>query len=72
VFDLDETVLSWDRQRMLELTRAACARERISYEHHHQHAEPVLAIPDAIARRWSKGGDWRCRIRPIVSDVRNV
>jgi hypothetical protein len=72
VFDLDETVLSWDRQRMLELTRAAGARERISYEHHHRHAEPVLAIPDAIAWCWSKGGDWRRRIRPIVSDVRNV
>jgi hypothetical protein len=72
VFDLDETVLSWDRQRMLELTRAAEARERISYEHHHRHAEPVLAIPDAIAWCWSKGGDWRRRIRPIVSDVRNV
>jgi hypothetical protein len=72
VFDLDETVLSWDRQRMLELTRAAGARERISYEHHHRHAEPVLAIPDAIAWCWSKGGDWRRRIRPIVSDVRSV
>ena len=72
VFDLDETLRSWDRQRMLELTRAASARERISYEHHHRHAEPMLAIPDAIAWCWSKGGIWRRRIRPIVSDVMKV
>jgi hypothetical protein len=71
VCDLDETLLSWDRQRMLELTRAAGARERIRYEHHHRHAEPMLAIPDAIAC-WNKGEGWRRRIRPIVSDVRDV
>jgi hypothetical protein len=72
VFDLDETLLSCDRQRMLELTRAAGARERISYLHLHRHTEPMLAIPDAVAWCWSKGGDWRRRIRPIVSDVRIV
>jgi hypothetical protein len=57
---------------MLELTRAAGARERISYVHHHRHYEPMLAIPDAIAWCWGKGGDWRRRIKLIVSDVRNV
>jgi hypothetical protein len=72
VLDLDETLLSWDRQRMLELTRAVDARGRITYEHHHRHAEPMLAIPDAIAWCWGKGGVWRRRIRPIVGQVRNV
>jgi hypothetical protein len=61
----------YESQKIIELTRAASARERISYEHH-RHAEPMLAIPDAIARCWSKGGIWRRRIRPIVSDVMKV
>jgi hypothetical protein len=62
----------YESQKIIELTRAASARERISYEHHHRHAEPMLAIPDAIAWCWSKGGIWRRRIRPIVSDVMKV
>jgi len=72
VFDLDETLLSWDRQRMIELTRAAGARDRLTYSHRTRHEERLLAIPDAIAWCWAKGGDWRQRVQPLVADVRGV
>ncbi|WP_284750810.1 hypothetical protein [Arthrobacter sp. efr-133-R2A-120] len=72
VFDLDETLRSWDRQQMIELTRAAGAGERISYEHYVRNSEPLLAIPDTIAWCWARGGEWRARIRPVVQDVIDV
>lgn len=71
-FDLDESLLSWDRQRMIELTRDAGAKDRIVYTHATRAAEPLLAIPDAIAWCWAKGGDWRRRVEPIVREVRQV
>lgn len=72
VFDLDETLLSWDRQMMVELTRASDLRERVTYTHATRHHELLLAIPDAIAWCWAKGGHWRQRVRPIVDAVREV
>lgn len=72
VFDLDDTLRSWDRQQMIDLTRAADAKDRITYEHQTRHQELLLAIPDAIAWCWARGGEWRNRIRPIVADVRTV
>ena len=72
VFDLDDTLLSWDRQRMIELTRAAGAQDRITYRHSSRHHEQLLAIPDAVAWCWAKGGDWKRRVEPIVVEVRTV
>lgn len=72
VLDRDETLLSWDRQTLLELTSANGLRDRISYAHINRHEEPLLIIPDAIAWCWAKGGHWRQRVRPIVSAVREV
>lgn len=72
VFDLDETLHSWDRQQMIELTRTADVGHRITYEHHSRNADLLLAIPDAIAWCWARGGEWRQRIRPVVRDVIDV
>ncbi|WAH97529.1 hypothetical protein [Arthrobacter sp. MMS18-M83] len=72
VFDLDESLRSWDRQQMIELLRAAGLRERIAYEHLARNAETLLAIPDAIAWCWARGGGWRTRVRPIISEIRDV
>jgi hypothetical protein len=34
--------------------------------------EALLAIPDAVAWSWAKGGHWRAMVRSIISDVRRV
>lgn len=72
VFDLDETLLSWDRQRMIELTRAAGVQEQVAYRHSSRHQEQMLAIPDVIAWCWARGGDLRRRVTPVVAEVRRL
>lgn len=72
VLDRDESLVSWDKQQFIELTRAAGTKDRITYEHCTRHSELLLAIPDAIAWSWARGGEWRTRIKPIVAEVRAV
>ena len=72
VFDEDETMVSFDNQRMIEYTRAAGCRQTLSYEHKQSHADALLAIPDAIAWCWAKGGTWRKLIAPAVVATHDV
>jgi hypothetical protein len=72
VLEQDDTLLSWDNQRLIEFTREAGCRETLRYEHRRAASELLLAVPDAIAWCWAKGGDWRRRIEPVVTDVREV
>lgn len=71
-FDLDETVMGLDQQQMIELTRQRDLKEQISYTHQHRHSEPLLAIPDAIAWCWARGGRWRDRVRPLVTEINTI
>lgn len=70
--DRDATLESWDRQTMIELTRAAGHAARITYGHESRHNEMLLAIPDAVAWCWARGGEWRSRVRPIVAAIKEV
>jgi len=72
VLEQDDTLLSWDNQRLIEYTRAAGCRDTLRYEHRRAASELLLAVPDAIAWCWAKGGDWRRRVEPIVGAVRQV
>jgi len=71
VLEQDDSLLDWDRRRLYALARDA-QLPLLRYEHRRASAEPLLAIPDAIAWCWAKGGDWRRRIEPAVTTVRNV
>ncbi|MCA1675934.1 MAG: hypothetical protein LC799_28430, partial [Actinobacteria bacterium] len=70
VLEQDDSLLSWDNQHLIEFTRAAGCRYTLRYQHRRATDEHLLAIPDAIAWCWAKGGDWRSRIQPAVIDVR--
>ena len=72
VLEQDDSLLSWDNQHLIEFTRAAGCRDTLRYQHRRATEEHLLAIPDAIAWCWAKGGDWRRRIQPVVIDVREV
>jgi len=72
VFDQDDTLLSFDNQRLIEYTRATGCRQRLRYEHKHAHTDVLLGIPDAIAWCWAKGGPWRQLIAPTVINVRDI
>ncbi len=72
VLEQDDTLLSWDNQRLIEFTREAGCRDTLRYEHRRAASELLLAVLDAIAWCWAKGGDWRRRVEPIVTNVREV
>ena len=72
VLEQDDTLLSWDNQRLIEFTREAGCRDTLRYEHRRAASELLLAVPDAIAWCWAKGGDWRRRSEPIVTYVREI
>lgn len=50
--------LSWDNQRLIEFIREAGCRDTLRYERRRVASELLLAVPDAIAWCWAKGGDW--------------
>lgn len=72
VLEQDDSLVRWDNQRLVEIVRATGCRDRVRYEHSKASAEQLLAVPDAIAWCWAKGGDWRRRIAPAVAVVRAV
>ena len=67
----DDSLLDWDRRQLYALARDA-RLPLLRYQHQRASAEQLLAIPDAIAWCWAKGGDWRRRIQPVVTTVRRV
>lgn len=70
IFDLDQTLLGFDRRHLVEAVREAEARAFITYDHVRFADDSALTLPDVIAWCWARGGDWRRRIGPIVSEVR--
>lgn len=67
--DLDASLVSWDRQRLIDACRAAGVGQRVTYEHRTRSEDALLAVPDAIAWAWARGGEWRKYIRPVVCHV---
>jgi hypothetical protein len=68
----DDSLVRSDTQHLIEFTRTAGCKDTLRYEHLRPTSEPLLAIPDAVAWCWAKGGDWQRRIEPVVTDVRQV
>lgn len=71
VLELDEVVRNIDRNVLYRSIRATGTTD-LRYEHLRAHEEPLLAIPDAIAWCWSRGGTWRARVRELVDTIRTV
>jgi hypothetical protein len=72
VLEQDDSLVQWDGQRLIELARAAGCRDRVRYDHLRASAEQLLAVPDAVAWCWARGGEWRSRVEPVVHLVRDV
>lgn len=68
----DDGMVRHDNRWLIEATRATGQRYTLRYEHRRASVEPLLAIPDIAAWAWTKGGDWRRRVEPIVMAVRTV
>ena len=72
VLEADATQDARDRQDLITLTKNAGCRDSLSYEHLTATTEPLLAIPDAVAWAWARGGEWRSLVKPLIKVVRMV
>ena len=72
VIEQDDSLLWWDRQHLIEITRDVGCRTTLRYEHRRAEQDMLLAVPDAIAWCWAKGGQWHDRVRPLVTEIRPV
>ena len=72
VLEQDDSLLWWDQQRLIEITREVGCRDTLRYEHRRAEHELLLAVPDAIAWCWAKGGHWRDRVQPLVTEFRLI
>jgi len=72
VLEEDASLRRWDNQQLIEITRDFGCHQTLRYEHRRAAVEPLLAVPDAIAWCWARGGDWRNRVRPLIDTVHRV
>lgn len=72
VLDQDDSLIDWDRRQLYVVTREIGCADVLRYEHRRAAADPLLSVPDAIAWCWARGGEWRRRIEPVVTAVRQV
>lgn len=68
VIERDESLVHAERQMLYELTRKHAPE--MSYEHMRAREDPLLAVPDAIAWCWTKGGRWKARVSAYSTEIR--
>lgn len=72
VVEQDDSLLQHDRRALYAAVHAAGCQDRLRYEHRRAEQELLLAVPDAIAWCWAKGGHWREKVRPVITQIRTV
>jgi hypothetical protein len=72
IIEVDTHVIVSDVKIIRERAERAGCLDMLIYEHRRAREECLLAIPDAVAWAWAKGGSWRQRARPLVSAVIKV
>ena len=71
VLERDDSVLAHDKRVLFDHVRKTGAVE-LEYLFLRAHEECLLAIPDAVAWCWAKGGTWRTAVRPMVNRVHRL
>ncbi|GIH04746.1 hypothetical protein Rhe02_28130 [Rhizocola hellebori] len=72
VLERDESQVEADRRILRREIERHGLLDCVTYEHVRAHEEALLAIPDAIAWCWAKGGHWRVRVKALVAEMRQV
>lgn len=72
ILEQDDSLLRWDRQRLVEITHDIGCRGTLRYEHRRAEHELLLAVPDAIAWRWARDRLWSNHIQQFVTQVRVI
>lgn len=69
VLERDDSVTAKDRALIAaRVQKAGCPDLR--YMHLRAHEDALLAVPDAVAWCWKKGGQWQREVSGLVRDVR--
>lgn len=72
VLERDDSLVEFDRERLRAELLAANAAGRIRFDHARAFEEPLLAIADAVAWCWGRGGHWRVKAKNLVTAVHEV
>jgi hypothetical protein len=69
VLERDDSVYDSDRKVIRERSLVAGCQGILGYEHMRAYEELLLAIPDAVAWCVQKGGGWKDKAAPLISEV---
>lgn len=69
VIEQDDSLIDFDRRL---LNRETTGTQHLTYEHVSPYQEPLLAIPDAVAWCWARGGHWQVKAKHLVTTVHQV
>jgi hypothetical protein len=72
VIEIDDAAIHADRTLLYTLVRRHGLVNTLTYHHMRSHEECLLAISDAIAWSWAKGGRWRAKVKDLVTEVRRL
>jgi len=67
VIEQDDQAVASDKKIIKERIERAGCQDTFRYQHRRAHEECLLAIPDAVAWAWPKGGRWRQRTSGLVA-----
>jgi hypothetical protein len=69
VLETDDSAVEQDRVIIKAQLEAAGVAEVVGCDHMRAREEALLAIPDAVAWCFAKGGEWRKLADPLIADV---
>ncbi|MEV0606628.1 hypothetical protein AB0I61_09690 [Polymorphospora rubra] len=72
VLERDDSTIQSDQQLLYREVRTAGMADEFRYDLMRAHEEVLLAIPDAVAWCWAKGGRWRLAAEQVVMEKRHV
>ncbi len=73
VIETDDAAIASDRAVLYEAVRSYGVEDSLRYDHLRAREEVLLALADAVAWCWNKGGKWRSRIeRHMVTTVHRL
>lgn len=72
ILERDDSTFRADQQQLYREVRETGIADTLRYDHMRAHEECLLAMPDAIAWCWARGGRWRSEAQRVVTEIRQV
>lgn len=69
VIERDASIEKTDRQILFREISHHGVADMLSHTHEMPHREPLLWVADAIAWSFTKGGEWKQRVAPLIADI---